>query len=314
MILNRKLKANKKRIFFSRLEKLFYAILYKLSDKSRAVFTLVQPETVLKWYHNFLKKRWRYPAKNKKVGRPQTPKDVKLLILRLKNENLLWGCKRIQGELLKLGLELDKKTIRNIIADFRRKGKIKSAMTWRQFIKAHLDSLYAMDFFTVDSIFGFRYYVFFIIYLRTREIVKFRITRYPSKFFVQQQLMDWRWDKEEEKVYLIHDNDPLFVHIDFSVYGIRNVPTSVKAPNMNCFAERFVKSARVEALDNFIIFSEKQLENILQEYIKYYNKQRPHQGLEQEIPGGYAVQREGKVVSFPVLSGLHHHYERRKVS
>ena len=91
-------------------------------------------------------------------------------------------------------------------------------------------------------------------------------------------------------------------------------PTSVIAPNMNCYAERFVRSVREECLDNFIIFSEKHLERILKKYIQYYNEQRPHQGLEQQVPSGYLPQTDGKVVSIPVLSGLHHHYERRKAS
>ena len=88
----------------------------------------------------------------------------------------------------------------------------------------------------------------------------------------------------------------------------------IKAPNMNCYAERFVKSVRREALDNFIIFSQKQLEKILKEYIDYYNRLRPHQGIGQEVPAGYSAQLEGDVVAFPVLSGLHHYYERRKAS
>ena len=83
------------------------------------------------------------------------------------------------------------------------------------------------------------------------------------------------------------------------------------SPNLNAFAERFVKSVRNEALDYFIIFNEKQLRKIITEYIRYYNSQRAHQGIEQNIPAGYVPQTEGKVVSFPVLSGLHHHYERK---
>ena len=166
----------------------------------------------------------------------------------------------------------------------------------------------------MDAVFGFRFYVFFIIYLKTREIVRFQVIQYPSKRFVEQQLSDWRWDQEEKMVYLIHDNDPTFVHINYNLYGIRNVPTSVRAPDMNCYAERFVKSVRTEALDNFVIFTQKQLERILNKYIAYYNELRPHQGIRQRIPSGYSAQKTGKVVSFLVLSGLHHHYARRKVS
>ena len=78
----------------------------------------------------------------------------------------------------------------------------------------------------------------------------------PSRLFVQQQLMDWREDKEDAKVCLIHDNDPVFnMPHYFDAYGIKDVPISVNAPNMNCYIERFVRSIRREALDWFIIIS-----------------------------------------------------------
>ncbi len=79
---------------------------------------------------------------------------------------------------------------------------------------------------------------------------------------------------------------------------------------MNSIAERFVKNARVEALDYFIILNRKQVEDILTEYINYYNTMRPHQGINQNIPKKYLTQKEGKIVKLPILSGLHHHYYR----
>ena len=81
---------------------------------------------------------------------------------------------------------------------------------------------------------------------------------------------------------------------------------------MNAIAERFVGSVRREVLDAFVVFGQKQIKHILGTYIRnYYNTKRPHQGIEQRVPGGYETQREGKIVSIPILSGLHHHYERR---
>ena len=118
-ILKRK---NKKRIRFKFIDKLFYAVFNKISYKLKECITLIKPETVLKWQRDLIKKFWAFPSKKAKVGRPPVPGWIKNLILEIKNKNLLWGCKRIQGELLKLGIELHKKTIGNILRDFRRKG------------------------------------------------------------------------------------------------------------------------------------------------------------------------------------------------
>ena len=61
-----------------------------------------------------------YPLKRKNpVGRPPVHCEIKQIILSMKNDNLYWGYKKIQGELLKLGISLDQKTIRNILGEFR---------------------------------------------------------------------------------------------------------------------------------------------------------------------------------------------------
>ncbi len=93
-------------------------------------------------------------------------------------------------------------------------------------------------------------------------------------------------------------------------YGIRGVKTSVKSPNMNSVAERWIASVRNEILDHFIIFSQNQLRNILKEYVEYFNKIRPYQGIEQRIPKGYKVRKEGKIKSRSILFGLNQEFYR----
>ena len=111
-------------------------------------------------------------------------------------------------------------------------------------------------------------------------------------------------------VYMIHDNASQF-YLDYLSYGIKQVKTSIQAPNMNSIAERFVGSVRREALDHFLIINRNQVKNILAEYIAYYNTKRPHQGIDQHIPKERVLQEKGKILKMPILSGLHHHYYRR---
>ena len=59
------------------------------------------------------------------------------------------------------------------------------------------------------------------------------------------------------------------------------------------------------------IISEKQIIKILQDYIDYYNSKRPHQGIDQRVPKGYNPQLHGKVLKFPILSGLCNNYLSR---
>ncbi len=81
------------------------------------------------------------------------------------------------------------------------------------------------------------------------------------------------------------------------------------APNMNAYVERLNGTIRREALDHFLLFSEKQVRNIIGEYVDYYNLLRPHQGIER-IPASYIYQDSGNIKKQQILSGLHHHYYR----
>ncbi len=157
---NEILKRNQKKIKFKLSDRLIYTIFHKLSKKIREHITLIKPETILKWQRILIKKFWTYNSEKSKGGRPSVPAEIKNLILDMKNKNLYWGYKRIHGELVKLGIKLDKKTIGNILRDFKRKGKVRKGLTWSKFLKSQIKSIYAMDFFTVDTIFNQRFYVF----------------------------------------------------------------------------------------------------------------------------------------------------------
>ncbi len=109
---------------------MFYAVFNKISQKVKEYITLIKPKTVLKWQSDLIKKFWTFASDKPQMGRPPVAAWIKNLILRIKNENLFCGCKRIRGELLKLGIDLHKKTISNILRDFRRKGKVRKGLTW----------------------------------------------------------------------------------------------------------------------------------------------------------------------------------------
>jgi putative transposase len=185
-----------------------------------------------------------------------------------KNDNLLWGVKRIQGELLELDISLSTKTIRKILRGFRRRVKIRKSLTWKKLMESQIQFIYAMDFLTVGTMLGKRFCVFAVISQKTREIVRFAVTENPTREFVRQQLMLFS-EAIAEKAYLIHDNALMF-NIDFLAYNLASVKTSVEAPNMNSILERFFRSVRRKALDNFLLIDRDQIERILEECVAYY--------------------------------------------
>ncbi len=296
----------KKKVYFGFYDKLFMVVLNRAADIKDRV-TVVKPETVLSWQRTLIKRFWTFKHSPAKRGRKPVDTEVKDLILSMKNDNLLWGVKRIQGELLKLDISLSTKTIRKILQSFRRRGKIRSSLTWKRFLETQIQFIYAMDLVTVDTMLGKRFYVFAVICHKTREIVRFAITENPTREFVRQQLMLFS-ERIASKVYLIHDNALMF-NFDFLAYNLVSVKTGVQAPNMNSIMERFFRSARREALDNFLLIGRSQIERILEEYIAFYNSQRPHQCLQQQIPKPVGSEKmDGVVCRSAVLGGLHHHY------
>ena len=131
----------KKRLKFNHCDRTIFSILNRIGN-IKETLSIVKPETVPGWQKHLIKRFWTYKTKNR-VGRPPVHSEIKQIILSMKNDNLYWGYKKIQGELIKLGISLDQKTIRNILTDFRRKGKVRKSITWKKFLRLQLHSIYA---------------------------------------------------------------------------------------------------------------------------------------------------------------------------
>jgi putative transposase len=131
---------------------------------------LVTPKTLLRWHRELVRLKWaRY--RKRRVGRPPLPTEVRELILRLASENPRWGYKRIQGELLKLGIKVSATAIRRLLA---RRGlgpaPRRGGTTWRRFLAQQASGMVACDFFTVETVWLRRIYVLVFIELATRRV------------------------------------------------------------------------------------------------------------------------------------------------
>jgi len=93
---------------------------------------------------------------------------------------------------------------------------------------------------------------------------------------------------------------------------VRITRTPIRAPNASAFAERFVRTVRQECLYHILVFGERHLERILREYVRHYNRERPHRGLSLETPEPQPALNltEGEVVRIARLGGLINEYHR----
>jgi putative transposase len=224
-------------------------------------------------------------------------------------DNRLWGAERIRGELLKLGLRVCKRTIQKYMRQVR--STRPRGQNWATFLHNHAEQIWAYDFLPVTDLLFRSLFAFFIIELHSRKVIHVGVTRSPSDVWVAQQLREATAYGEGPK-YLLRDNDRKFgVNFD-RVAGTSNIEilkTPYHAPRANAICERFLGSVRRECLDHLLILHEKQLHRVLNAYVQYFNRARPHRGIKQQIPEppvepvppGHAG---GKVLSFPILSGL----------
>jgi len=241
----------KKRLKIQHSDRIIFSLLNRINHTKESI-SIVKPATILKWQRQLIKHFWTFKCDNR-IGRPPVDKEIKQLILSMKNDNLYWGYMKIQGELLKLGVLLDQKTIRNILAVYRRQGKINQSLTWRQFLKQQIYSIFAMDFFTIDTITNQRFYVYFIICHKTRQIVHFTMTKNPCREFVRQQLIEFE-EKFNQLIYMIYDNAPQF-KLDYASFGIEGVRTSIQAPNHECYCRAFCRFHKEGGFGLFYSFS-----------------------------------------------------------
>jgi hypothetical protein len=92
--------------------------------------------------------------------------------------------------------------------------------------------------------------------------------------------------------------------------GIGDKPIASGSPWQKGFTERLIGSIRRECVDRVIVLGEAHLRWILTKYAACYNELRTHRSLDKDAAIHGAIQHVGRIISAPILCGLHHHYCR----
>jgi putative transposase len=263
--------------------------------------------------------KWTYPDR---TGRPPVSAEITALIKRLAIENSGWGYQRIQGELLKLGHRVSASTIRGVLKAL----KIPPAptrrtdTTWRQFLHTQAAAMLATDFFHVDCAVTLqRLYCLFVMEVGSRYVHILGVTANPNGAWTVQQIRNLLMDLGDHAAsfrFLVRDRAGQFPASFDAVLadaGIQAVKIPPRSPRANCYAERFVLTARTEVTDRMLIFGERHLRTILAQYAAHYNGRRPHRSRQLQPPRpDHAVADLSlkRIQRRPVLGGLSNEYER----
>ena len=253
------------------------------------VATVAQPDTILGWYRKLVARKFDGSKARQGPGRPRIQREVEQLIVRMASENRDWGYDRIVGALANLGYEVSDQTVGNVL---QRHGvppapERKHTTTWATFIRAHLAVLAGTDFFTVEvlTLRGLvTYYVLFFIHLESRRVDIAGISVHPNEPWMKQMARNATMEgcgTLRDCRYLLHDRDTKYTQSFRAIIRSDRVKTltlPAHSPNLNAYAERWVRSVKQECLSKLILFGERSLRRALSEYVEHYHAERNHQG------------------------------------
>jgi putative transposase len=295
------------------------AALIRLLPPRLRVHRLVTPATVLRWHRRLVARKWTYP---RRAGRPAVSAEIATLIKRLATENRGWGYQRIQGELLKLGYRVSAPTIRRVLKALKipPAPQRRTDTTWRQFLHTQAATMLATDFFHVDCAVTLqRLYCLFVMEVGSRYVHILGVTANPDGPWTTQQirnLLTDLGDRAAEFRFLVRDRAGQFTAAFDAVLAGASIQVAKippRSPRANCYAERFVLTARTEVTDRMLIFGQRHLRMILAQYETHYNGRRPHRSRQLCPPRPdhrVADLSQERIRRQPVLGGLINEYER----
>jgi transposase InsO family protein len=297
----------------------------KLSKQAlEEIATTVKPDTILAWHRKLIAKKFDGSQQRKIPGRPKIDPELEALVVRMAQENRSWGYDRIAGALKHLGYTISDQTVGNIL---KRHGlppapERKTTTTWKEFIRIHMDVLVATDFFTAEvwTLAGLvTYYVLFFMHVASRKVHVAGVTPHPDERWMVQiarnvTMADWGFLASGQ--YLIHDRDSKFCPAfqrTIDAAGVQRVPLPPRSPNLNAYAERWVRSVKEETLSRLLLFGERSLWHALTEYVTHFHQERPHQGKGNVILMPFRPpnqRRDGPIQCRERLGGLLKYYDR----
>ena len=312
----------KKRILLNDTQRRCLAILGKKLGRKLLgeISCAFSPDTLLKWHRKLVAQKYDGSKNRGKGGRPRISDELKQYIIDMARDNKHLGCRKLHGYLKYLGLKVSSTTISRVLREhgIEPSPKRPERASWNEFVKAHWESLAAIDFFTTEiyTLRGLvRYMVLVVIDYKTRKVEIAGIIPQADGQWMKQiarNLTDPVNGFLKDKKFLIHDWDPLFTEEFKDILragGINCIKTTVASPNLNPFVERFIRSIKSECLNKMLIFGESHLRYLVNEYMEHYHTERPHQGIGNNIIEPPPV-GQGKIVCQERLGGLLKSYRR----
>jgi hypothetical protein len=162
------------------------------------------------------------------------------------------------------------------------------------------------------------YYVLFFIHLESRRVYVAGVTVHPNEAWMKQIARNATMEDcgaLRDCRYLLHDRDTKSTRSFRAIVAsgeVEPLALPARSPNLNAYAERWVRSVKEECLSRVILFGERSLRRALSNYVDHFHAERNHQGKGNVLlfPQATARRREGPVRCRQRLGGLLRYYHR----
>ena len=253
---------------------------------------IIKPSTLLS-FHNALKKR-KYrllysPRGGRKPGPKGPSREVIRAIVEMKRRNPRYGCPRIAQQVnLAFGLDLDKDTVRRVLAVQYKPDPADRGPSWLTTLGHAKDSLWSVDLFRAESITLKTHWIMVVMDQYTRRIIGFAVHAGNVDGPAICRMFNAATSGQGWPNRISTDNDPLFQYhrwkANLRVLDIEEIKSLPHVPMSHPFVERLIGSVRRELLDQTFFWTATDLENKLRDYQGYYNEHRCHTSRDGATP------------------------------
>lgn len=253
---------------------------------------VLKPSTVLSFHRALVKRKYRRLFTPKTRGRPG-PKgpsaELISMIIEMKQRNPNFGYQRIADQIaLVFDIEIDKDLVRRVLARHYRSEPGSNGPSWLTLLGHSKDALWSVDLFRCESLILKSHWVMVVMDQFTRRIVGFAVNAGAVDGPAVCRMFNGIVRGYGNPQYLSSDNDPLFRYrqwdANLRILEVTQVKTVPYVPLSHPFVERLIGTIRREYLDHVPFWPVHDLERKLLLYKEYYNKARPHQGLDGAAP------------------------------
>ncbi len=245
---------------------------------------IIRPSTLLRFHGARVKRKYQLlysPRGSRKPGPIGPSKTVIKAIVELKQRNPRYGCPRIAQQMnLAFGLDLDKDTVRRVLAAQYKPGPSDRGPSWLTTLGSAKDSLWSIDLFRCESILLKSHWIMVVMDQHTRRIIGFSVYAGAVDGPALCRMFNKATLGRQRPIRISTDNDPLFRYrqwqANLSILEIEEIKTLPYAPMSHPFVERLIGSVRRELLDQTFFWTQADLDNKLRTYQQYYNQYRCH--------------------------------------